>query len=241
MPDPGNEIAELVSPTSSISDGRLVLSDFPDADLWTEAPQLRESHPVQVRLNQMYNYIGCRHNYPMRFALRDLLFDKGGEDSPTGGRGWERGLVFVIMPFQADPEMSASYDAVKRACSKLHLRAKRADEVVGSGRVIDDIVQLILESEFIVCDLTLERPNVYYELGYAHGVGNRPLDIMLIAKQGTALHFDIAPLRVRYYRDPQHLEMLAESDLSAMITETRGTCSPKTPIGSNKINFNSRI
>jgi hypothetical protein len=158
----------------------------------------------------------------MQFALRDLLFDKGGEDSPTGGSGWERGLVFVIMPFQADIEMSASYDAIKRACSKLHLRATRADEVVGSGRVIDDIVQLILKSEFIVCDLTLERPNVYYELGYAHGVGNRPLDIMLVAKQGTVLHFDIASSRVRYYRDPQHLESLVESDLTAMITETRG-------------------
>ena len=41
------------------------------------------------------------------------------------------------------------------------------------GGSLDDISELILKAEFIVCDLTLERPNVYYELGYAHGAGNR--------------------------------------------------------------------
>ena len=48
-------------------------------------------------------------------------------------------------------------------------------------------------------DLTVERPTVYYELGYAHGVGNRAIEILLIAKTGTHLHFDIAHLAVMYY------------------------------------------
>lgn len=108
------------------------------------------------------------------------MLDKDLSDLSGGGGHLGTRSRFVIMPFHADPEMTPSYDAVRRARSKLHLAAKRADEVVGSGRVIDDIIELIPKSEFIVCDLTIERPNVYYELGYAHGVGNRPLDILLM-------------------------------------------------------------
>jgi hypothetical protein len=102
-------------------------------------------------------------------------------------------------------------------CSK----ARRVDENIGSGFVIREVAGLIERAEFIVCDLTNERPNVYYELGYAHGVGNEAMDILLIAKEGTALHFDIAPLRVQYYSSTEHLRAIVSSGLKAMITATR--------------------
>ena len=70
------------------------------------------------------------------------------------------------------------------------MNAVRVDENVGSGLVVGEITKLIEDAEFIICDLSLERPNVYYELGYAHGVGNEANDILLIAKEGTNLHFD---------------------------------------------------
>jgi hypothetical protein len=96
--------------------------------------------------------------------------------------------------------MQDTYSTIKDECQKLHLNAHRADDNVGSGLIIGEITNSIEEAEFIVCDLSYERPNVYYELGYAHGVGNEGFDILLIAKEGTALHFDIAPFRVQYYR-----------------------------------------
>jgi hypothetical protein len=57
----------------------------------------------------------------------------------------------------------------------------------GSGLVIREITDLIERCEFIICDLTNERLNVYYELGYAHGVGNEAREILLIAKEGKAI------------------------------------------------------
>ncbi|MFM8309123.1 MAG: hypothetical protein ACKN87_19310, partial [Microcystis aeruginosa] len=98
---------------------------------------------------------------------------------------------------------------------------KRVDENSGSGLIIREITDLIERSEFIVCDLTNERPNVYYELGYAHGVGNEAMDILLIAKEGAVLHFDIAPLRVQYYSSSEHLRSIISSNLKAMIKATR--------------------
>ena len=87
--------------------------------------------------------------------------------------------------------------------------------------MLSEITELIEDAEFIICDFTRERPNVYYELGYAHGAGNEGLDILLVAKEGTTLHFDVAPLRVRYYSSPEQLRGIVSTQLTAMVSNTR--------------------
>ena len=152
-------------------------------------------------------------------TFMDREFGRPDYDPDDQG-DFEEGLVFVIMPFRGQ-EMADAYAAIKDECKKLKLRANRVDENTGSGLVIREITDLIERCEFIICDLTGERPNVYYELGYAHGVGNEAMEILLIAKEGTALHFDIAPLRVQYYSSSEHLRTIISSNLKAMIKATR--------------------
>ena len=123
------------------------------------------------------------------------------------------------MPFSADLE--DEFRAIQEGCTGLGLHAKRADDSPGSGIVLRDITDLIEQAEFLVVDLTRERPNVYYELGYAHGVGNASADILLVAKAGTALHFDVAPIRVRFYSSAEELRELVSRHLSEMIRATR--------------------
>jgi hypothetical protein len=101
-------------------------------------------------------------------------------------------------------------------------RPRRADDSVGSGIILGQITRLIEDAEFLIVELTQERPNVYYELGYAHGVGNVSADILLIAKAGTVLHFDIAPLRVRFYASTAELSEIVRRSLQEMIRTTRG-------------------
>jgi hypothetical protein len=149
----------------------------------------------------------------------DREFGRADYDPDDAG-DFKHNLVFVIMPFKGE-EMTEVYSALKDECLKLGLSATRVDENVGSGFVIREITELIEEAEFIICDLSQERPNVYYELGYAHGVGNEASDLLLIAKEGTSLHFDIAPLRVQYYRSTEHLRSVASSSLKEMIRLTR--------------------
>ena len=152
-------------------------------------------------------------------TFMDREFHRGDYDPEDVGE-FEPDTVFVIMPFTGE-EMHESYSAIKDECFKLSLTAKRVDENVGSGFVIGEITKLIEDAEFIICDLTNERPNVYYELGYAHGVGNESSDILLIAKEGTNLHFDIAPLRVQLYRSTEHLRVIVSSSLKEMMRLTR--------------------
>jgi hypothetical protein len=128
--------------------------------------------------------------------------------------------IFVMMPFDGD-KFQDEYFAIKDECTRLNLIAARVDERLGSSLIIKEIAQMIGEAEFIICDLTSERPNVYYELGYAHGSGNDAEHILLLAREGTKLHFDISPLRVNYYRSTEHLRSIVAYSLKGMIEKTR--------------------
>ena len=80
---------------------------------------------------------------------------------------------------------------------------------------------MIEDAEFLIVDLTDGKPNVYYELGYAHGVGNEEYDILLIAKEGTELPCDVASLSVHFYSSTEHLRKIVYEQLKRMIKETR--------------------
>jgi hypothetical protein len=131
-----------------------------------------------------------------------------------------KGLVFVAMSFQ-EKGGDEVFKAIKEACKTMRLNARRVDENTSSGFIILEIIDLIEKAEFIVFDLTHERPNVYYELGYTHGVGNSPSNILLLAKHGTKLHFDIAALRVRFYKSTEELRDVIKKNLTAMMKMSR--------------------
>ncbi len=129
-------------------------------------------------------------------------------------------LVFVGMSFKE--EMNEVYATIRKACETLSLKTVRVDDSCsGSGFIIKEITELIEKAEFMIFDLTFERPNVYYELGYAHGVGNEADEILLIAREGTNVHFDSTPLRVRFYSSMEQLYVLVEKCLQDMIRRTR--------------------
>lgn len=137
----------------------------------------------------------------------------------TSAASYEQGLVFVIMSY--DKKNDDTYAAIKDECKKIKLKAIRIDEVAGSGMILRKIINYIESAEFLIVDLTDEKPNVYYELGYAHGVGNEEYDILLVAKEGTKLHFDIAPLTVHFYSSTEHLRRIVNEQLNNMIKLTR--------------------
>jgi hypothetical protein len=152
-------------------------------------------------------------------SLFEVLF---GEHEYKSGRKIliERASAFVIMSF-VSLESRETYAAIKDECSKLGLKTLRADESPTSDLIIKEIFSWIEKAEFIICDLSHERPNVYYELGYAHGVGNGPSNVFLVAAEGTLLHFDVAPFRVQYYRSTEHLRSLMATNFAKMVQAKR--------------------
>jgi len=127
--------------------------------------------------------------------------------------------VFIGMPF--DESMHDIQKAIKEGCINNNLQPKIVNNGVSSTTIIDEIKKLIEESEFLIIDLSLENPNVYYELGYADGIGNEGKDILLLAKKGTTLKFDIQHRRVQFYKDAFDLQEKLKDILPQFIEEGR--------------------
>jgi len=144
----------------------------------------------------------------------DSEFENNYYDSSNFGE-YQRNLVFVAMPFTE--AMLDVYYTIKEEVKKLGLNALRIDESVGSGLILKKIMKGIENAEFLIFDLSEEKPNVYYELGYAHGVGNEREEILLIAKKGTKLHFDIATRSVIFYDSVEDLKSKIYLNLSKMV------------------------
>jgi len=122
---------------------------------------------------------------------------------------------FVIMSF--DPV----YDEVYKSAIEPALRSKkykciRADSEAGPGNIPSEIVKNIILADIIVADLSEPNPNVYYELGISHCVGNKTIGI---AREGVTLPFDVSPFRVTMYDEDRKGLKLLKYQLENLVDE----------------------
>jgi guanylate kinase len=119
-------------------------------------------------------------------------------------RPYEPNFVFVIMPMDNDiPSLPDTYRTIKRASRAARMRASRIDDIVSSVQITEKLHNNIQLAEFVVADLSEERPNVYYEVGYANALGK---PIRLIAKADTSIHFDLQAYHIELYQNYGELE-----------------------------------
>ncbi len=112
--------------------------------------------------------------------------------------------VFIVMAMvDEDPQLIDVLNTIKRTCNGLGKLAERVDDYIHKNEITDKMLGSIKTAEYVVADLTHSRPNVYYELGYAHAYGK---NVILTAKSGTKLHFDVRNYNVLFYTTLTELE-----------------------------------
>jgi hypothetical protein len=112
-------------------------------------------------------------------------------------------LCFVAMPFHSD--FKNVYDAVEVVVSDYcALTCVRADKIARSDRITDDIRNNIRSARLVIADLTGINPNVFYEVGMAHG---RDTCVILMVQKDSVIPFDLRDVRYLQY-DPNDLTSL---------------------------------
>lgn len=135
--------------------------------------------------------------------------------------------VFVVMPFGV--KQGIDFDQVFKeylqpAIVTAGLEPFRADEESRAGDIRRDMFQELLLADFAVVDLTIDNPNVWYELGVLHAL--RPRGVLPV--QGNVrerMPFDVVVDRTLRYHlkdgrlDPEKLES-DKAGLTAFLRDT---------------------
>ncbi|MBX3610096.1 MAG: hypothetical protein KF871_09375 [Hydrogenophaga sp.] len=96
-------------------------------------------------------------------------------------------FVFVLMPFDSAFDDIYRY-GIKRACEEQGCYCERVDEQMFDGSILDRIYHQIRSADVVVADLTGRNANVFYETGYAHGLGKR---VILLTQRQEDIPFDL--------------------------------------------------
>lgn len=121
--------------------------------------------------------------------------------------------IFVIMSF--DKKYDDVYEALKIAgklIKERNLIVERVSEPLGDYIITERIEQCIRRAELIICDVSEKSPNVYYELGYARAKNKT---IILTAKEGTELPFDVRQHKTNFYSNTLQLQKIISEELNS--------------------------
>ena len=141
--------------------------------------------------------------YPKTFFSSNLFRERSG-------------TCFVIMPFKA--EFQQVYRTIVAAVTseELGFECQRADDIVGGGHILDDVLRRIAESEIIIADLTGSNPNVFLELGIVQ-MTKSVEKVILLNQTQNSVPFDVQDLRCVFYEQTDEgLERLRLDIVSAI-------------------------
>ena len=105
--------------------------------------------------------------------------------------------AFVAMPFGSKPgadntliDFNRIYrELIAPALEDAGLEVFRADQEIRAGDILTDMFQELLVADLVVADLTIDNPNVWYELGVRHALRARGVVIVCGGARTTA--FDL--------------------------------------------------
>lgn len=124
------------------------------------------------------------------------LMPKGYEYLDKYRTNVDSNLGFCAMSF--DQSLRPAWEnAIEPAIKLAGYEAKRIDKHPHNGGIVDEILALIRRSKFIIADLTEERGGVYFEAGFAKGLG---IEVIFTCQKNyfdkqkeskSGLHFDV--------------------------------------------------
>ena len=118
-------------------------------------------------------------------------------------------------------------EVIEPTCQSYGYSVIRADDLYTSGLIIEDITQSIREATIVIADVTPNNANVFYEVGFSHGIG-KPT-ILLSDRKREKLPFDISGFRMLFYDNTIGGKRAVESRLAKHLDNIAPKSTPPLP------------
>jgi hypothetical protein len=189
-----------------------------------------------VEYNTKFTKFFCKQPVELR-TLVHYLKDNGFIDITTPGReyciarltisGWQEyerikelnidsKKVFVAMSFKDITLKNIFNDAISPACEECGLNAIRIDLIEHNDKICDEIISEIKTSRLLIGDFTGQRQNVYFEAGFALGLG---IKVIWVCKDSEkdSLHFDTRQYNHIFWKDVEDLRIQLVNRIKATV------------------------
>ena len=175
---------------------------------WNRTIDEMEFMVTEVLCNEL-GLLASQKNHQYQLSPKGLLYLEGRRESVSS-------IGFCAMWFS--PEVFPLWtQVIEPATRAAGYEPLRIDSKQHNGKIDDEIMASIRVSRFVVSDFTGNRGGVYYEAGFAHGLG---LPVIFMCREGDELHFDIRQYNCIFWK-PENLED-AQSQLKNRIVATLG-------------------
>ena len=149
-------------------------------------------------------------------SLRENVIFLGPERlnrPPVTASDDNRVSCFLVMPFHTEWS-DATTESLRLVCKNLNIFALRGDDIFRPTDILDDIWSGLMQSDFVIADITGNNANVFYELGMAHALGK---PVLILTQDIDEVPFDLKSRRILHY-DVNDQESL-QADLSGTLEE----------------------
>jgi hypothetical protein len=182
---------------------------------------------VTIENNDLTLFFGESPELRATFFMMQLLLDEEFLQTSTGtigagfpldlrltAKGWQKAMeleqgktdsieAFVAMWF--DLTMNDPYEqGIKKAIIDAGYTPVRVDMQEHNGKICDQIIIDIKKCKFAICDFTGHRGGVYFEAGYAMGLG-KPVIWTCKQEQIADAHFDTRQYNHIVWQNPDDL------------------------------------
>jgi hypothetical protein len=125
-------------------------------------------------------------------------------------------FCFVVMSLQGNPVLETYYkEAVQKTVEHVGLQCIRVDQQQFTGGITDQIRRNLDEARVVIVDTTEDRPNCYFEAGYAVARGKPIIWLRLNAPTmvKTGIEFDLKDYKHILYTTAEDLRIKLEREL----------------------------